>query len=555
MRVRKNTVMVLAIAGAAVGAFALSRSALAQTHIERGTPWCTDCHAHGLSASYTPFGADVETRCKSCHNPTGVASDMSDVANHVIVRNGVTNVIDCGMCHEVHGDAAALVSSNEHTSVTATNLSLVRGNIDKYVPQALAPAVFHTRPGNFAFAEADPPWNGICQACHTNTAHHTRDAFGDHDHEIGSACTDCHLHKDGFMPSYGDCLGCHNAIRGSRRAVVGEFSLTSHHVSGTVSNEDCRVCHYEAVSASHHKNGAVDLRDPDDGTDATLISVADFSRNLSTDVLEAWVTNVQDRFCLKCHDADGAAAADVPAPGHTAKRPFTSNTRDAADVFTQFATTNRFHHAVRGAGTNAYCVPSGANGNSITMVAPWNQSATHDRISCFDCHAANGHGADNQRMLLSAIDFDKIAAATSHADLSLADGIAVESFCTRCHKSGVYLTSGSPRDVGSRFGAHGDGRNQHTAGLSGARNRLGCMGCHAGTADLSGLASSNGAQPGRIHGGSFTWPAGSRAAGTNTQYFVAGGYVRGWRLVENAVKGACSAGTTSCHSGEKDYER
>ena len=63
------------------------------------------------------------------------------------------------------------------------------------------------------------------------------------------------------------------------------------------------------------------------------------------------------------------------------------------------------------AGTNPYCVPSGTNGNVVTMQPPWNQDATHDQITCFDCHSdivtdpdgtldlISVHGGSNQRML------------------------------------------------------------------------------------------------------------------------------------------------------------
>ena len=499
---------------------------------------CKSCHFLHTGAAVSK-GAAQEAVCKTCHNPTGVAQAMADVQMHPIT--GSSTPVDCGSCHDVHngsGTLADLTTFDSHTGVTAMNRAYIRVATNA-IPGSIE-AVFHDRPGDFAFGSGAR--NGLCQACHQTTDFHRNNNTGDYTHNLGQDCTVCHKHKDGFKPT-GGCTVCHATAQDNsdgaptRRAVVGEFALTAHHVKGgAVTDDDCAVCHYESVDISYHKNNQVDLRDPDDGS--SRISFTSFTRNTASKTLESWVTDVQNRFCMHCHDADGATSTAFNTP----LRPFSSNTKDAMNVFTQMNPANPYHHAVRAAGSNPYCAPSASNGNRITMVAPWNQTATHDPISCFDCHAANGHGNANQRMILTAIDFDSMLNSSTP---TTALGTSVETFCGRCHKSSVYVTASNPTTVGSRFSEHGAGKEDHTPAQEA---KLGCMSCHAGTRNLSGQSTySNGAAPGAIHGGNFVWPAGAGGSYANapTDAFLMGGYLRGWYRTTNG--GSCTA---QCHGSE-----
>ncbi|MFO1522688.1 MAG: hypothetical protein U1G05_11745 [Kiritimatiellia bacterium] len=335
---------------------------------------CNTCHfLH--NGSTVAKGAEQEAMCKTCHNPTGAAKTMAKVSMHSIT--GSPNPIDCGTCHDVHngsGTLSAITGFNSHSGVTAPNLSYFRVTTNT-VPGSVQ-GVLHASPGDLAFTTGDR--NGACQACHQNTDYHRNNGTGDYTHFAGQDCTACHLHGDGFKPT-GGCTICHATAQDNsdgaptRRAVVGEFALTAHHVKGgAVTDDDCKVCHYEGIDMAYHKNNMVDLRDPDNGTNR--ISFVSFTRNTASDVLETWVTDVQDKFCMHCHDADGATSTAFNTP----LRPFSSNTKDSMNVFTQMNPSNPYHHAVRAPGTNAYCAPSATNTNKITMQPPWNQTATHE---------------------------------------------------------------------------------------------------------------------------------------------------------------------------------
>jgi len=542
-------VFVLAIIAAAIVYSPKDTAALNPNHS------CDICHSiHSAPGQALTNNAVVEDLCLSCHGAGGVSSLKAEVHTNTSGSSYPAFNMTCIDCHDPHDSMQNVLGG--------TNLEMVGSDQDgtdlakiSTPNSGIRDVVFESRgtdagdPSLHSFADGDEDgdgtYNGACEVCHTLVDHHRNSTSGgDHTHYVGQTCTDCHPHESNFHPTGGgNCLGCHDTAQGVRRVISTEFALTSHHVAGgAVTNDDCGICHYEAVDgANYHNNGAVDLRNPDDGTDATLISFTAFSRNTSSDTLESWVTDVQDNFCMKCHDSDGATATNFSG---NALQPFSSGSRNVPNVYDKFDTSNSFHHTVRGANNNPYCIPSASNGNNITMESPWNQDATHDQISCFDCHGVSGHGGSNQRMLRSSINFDAIEAGS----YSTAIGATIESFCTTCHKSSVYM-SANPETAGSMFEYHPGGQTQH--GASGG-NEFGCMGCHAGIVNEAGI-SDNGAARGNIHGGAFTWPADSQTSGASSIRFMLGGWLNGWNY--NASTGYCYGGKCAHGKNAKTYTR
>lgn len=522
---------------------------------------CVSCHVtHEASGPNLNNAASAEDVCLTCHGPAGIATKKASVHTNKSGSIYAPFTMTCRDCHDAHDSMSNYLSG--------TNMVMVGSDVDgsgfariSTPNSGIREVVFESRginagnPSLHSFADNDEDsnsyWDGICETCHTQT-YHRNSGVPIPVHHVGETCTTCHPHEDGFLATAGGCSDCHGSPQDNgdgpptRRTVVSEFTSTSHHVAGgTVTDDDCGVCHYEAVDSSYHMNNQIDLRDPDDGTDSTLISFSQFSRNTNSDVLESWATDVQSYFCLHCHDADGATATNFSGDP---LQPFSSPDRDVPDTAAQFSTSNTFHHAVLGAGDNPYCIPSASNGNNITMEPPWNQDATHDLISCFDCHIAGGHGGSNQRMLRFAIDFDTMETVASKTDLPLGMGATVDSFCTLCHKASVYVSATDSEAAGSMYEYHGASQNQH--GSAGG-NKLSCMGCHAGIVNLGDPVPDNGSARGNIHGRSFTWPTGSFAAGSSTDHFMLGGFIGGWDTgtdKQGNPIGLCSGGDCS-HKG------
>jgi predicted CXXCH cytochrome family protein len=532
---------------------------------------CSICHSlHGAPGQKLTSDAVVEVLCLSCHGPVGAASLKAEVHKNKPSSSYAPFTMTCTDCHDPH--------DNRQNWLSGTNLKQVGKNIsgssDARIStpnSGIRDVVFESRgtdaggPSLHSFADNDQDGNGnfdgACEVCHTLAANHRNNSSGNHAHYTGQTCTQCHDHTNYFNGAGGGCTGCHGSPQDkgdggpTRRAITGEFSLTSHHVlGGAVSDDDCGVCHYEAVDGAYHQNNQVDLRNPDNASVGAIISFAQFSRNTGTDVLESWVTNVQNNFCLKCHDADGATATNFSG---NPLRPFSASDRDVPNVFAQFSPTNSYHHAVRGAGSNPYCIPSASNGNQITMELPWNQNATHDVISCFDCHGASGHGSANQRMLRTSIDLNGLEAAGAASDIGLIPvsvRTAVETFCTRCHKASVYVSSTDSQAAGSIFEYHGASQNQHRAA---GGNEMGCIGCHGGIVQFDGglPTNGNGAARGNLHGGNFVWGPGTFSAGVTTQHFMVGGWISGWYTFvdKGNPMGGCGGGDCN-HTGRSNAE-
>ena len=444
-----------------------------------------------------------------------------------------------------------------------------------------------THPNSYLISDQRPPWSGLdsiktsnyqvrrfCFGCHNSSDNQGGGVVEGkaltplpsdipaHAYNSPTHCYDCHgrdystsSSRNVHHPSPGgDCISCHQFVQDggdgppTRRSVVGsngDFMKKSHHVSDGSINEvvtiyDCGVCHMEGnpsigqINSLYHRNNAIDLRDPDTGNPLTSFNV--FSRDTSTNVLEGWVTNVQNNLCLKCHDANGASSPNARTPGGTALRPFTSNTKDAPNIFDFLNPANNFHHAVRSPGNNPYCTPTSTNGNIVTLESPWNQTAgTHNLISCFDCHIANGHGGNFSGMLRNETYYNEPAV---NPDFD----IAMQGFCTRCHKAAIY-SQGDKGSEGSRFNKHTEG--EHLPNNQGGRNEYGCRGCHAGIYDDDGNSGcENGSARGTIHGGNFTWPGCSKTPGSLSLRFLLGGYLSGWNQ-DSPTQATCYGG--SCH--------
>ncbi len=562
-----------------LGGFALPATAgYEEPPHSRSNPYpvrCKDCHSmHSYNPNYPSL---LKNLCESCHYPTGPATAVKTHSSRTTDAGYGNWEVDCWECHNPHTQEQNNAYGTTYGKYIRVDLNAEIKEIDPNAPGPYYPplsilrtvtssTVRFTSQAEFVDGDAETA-DDICQVCHVSTQYYNTGAEKDFhtdygaDTQPGGNCTACHKHSTGFGLS---CTGCHNSPQDNsdgsptRRAIVGEFSLSSHHVAGgSVTDDDCGVCHYEAVDDAYHKDNTVDLRDPDDGTDSTLISFAQFSRDTTTDALETWVTDVQDNFCLKCHDNLGAEGTDVPVSTGSSLQPFSSNTRDVPNVFDRFNPANAFHHAVRGPGSNPYTI---LNGSITTMELPWNQDATHDVISCFDCHGvpdgggvvrAIGHGSTNQRMIRTAVDFDTMETTTDPSNLPSGMGATVETFCTSCHKASVYVSSTDPESVGSIFEYHGAGQNQHRAA---GGNELGCMGCHGGIVNFGdqpqggGPYYDNAAARGNIHGGSFDWSTTTSFATGPTEHFMLGGWIGGWQI--SGASGECSGGDCN-HGGTK----
>jgi hypothetical protein len=370
---------------------------------------CLNCHGDWRFDEELR-GAELEAMCKSCHNLLGMAANMSDVSNHIVSDgNNGTTIIDCAYCHRSHGPYPVVDSHPGGT--VAFNLNLVRKSIRKYVPQAQQVTVFHQKPDHFAFEESNPPYNGVCQTCHTQTTHHTNDANGDHEHYIGESCVSCHTHKSGFMPggSGGSCTGCHGSAQdngdgipaGGRRAVATEFPEGSDHAHYGAQLDDaaCLVCH----SMETHQDGYVELIDPDNGSIYRFVKTEDITSDPDL-----------SNFCMGCHDSNGATRLATPLD------PFGSGNA-SKEVASRFMGTLQWNEWY-----GDFCF--GQEGtlravNSHHDISDNDQAFSGAKLECLNCHGS--HNVSASQPLADPFD----TTANWSGDLN--------SFCLTCHSGGI----------------------------------------------------------------------------------------------------------------------
>jgi predicted CXXCH cytochrome family protein len=301
------------------------------------TDLCAACH-RTHTASTPPLVASSlsgNAFCNACHDgATAPAQSTHGNADFASRAEGTFEIL-CVQCHDPHG---------------SSNLFGIRRDVRVTTGITTGPVVFTALTGADSFDENDATdTDDLCATCHSNANNPgfpmTSHTGGDHtaaggNDERGNDCTACHSHDldddpasiDGFMPS--GCTGCHATPQdngdgfpaGGRRAVVGEFAETTHHVQGVLQDSDCQTCH----DMTTHMNGFVELINPDDG--GIIFSELAPGNYRPANLTAADINNLTT-FCQNCHDGDGAlrlgASAMSPFSGGSA--PLTVNTHANTD--------------------------------------------------------------------------------------------------------------------------------------------------------------------------------------------------------------------------------
>ncbi|HEY6838305.1 MAG TPA: hypothetical protein VI389_06155, partial [Geobacteraceae bacterium] len=367
--------------------------------------------------------------------------------------------------------------------------------------------------------------------CHTTTSHYTQTA-GD-SHNSTTNCTYCHKHNgtsgSTAFGASGDCLSCHATAQGARRAITPELgsatTYKSHHVTGVaITKWQCILCHAEGdwstggVSTLHTGTSGqpIYLRNVD--TPAAAGTNGNAGTNywaISTSWTNTDYTNL-DTFCMKCHDAGGAAGLAVnttttgltlnPGAGSAqALDPFNDTETNGydqvartrqTDVDTQFNSTNASHHAVKGqrytVSTYLFTASKFNTFNTLNGTQVKDTSTLH----CHDCHYRDGHGtANSEYMLQNSTGADTLWTTSTYG-------------CVKCHISSYYgttHTNGNTKDFSTTAGSTG-----LTARTTGNGNITGiaCMNCH--NVGATGWAG--------IHGGGNTYVDGAGATQTTYRF-------------------------------------
>ncbi|MFQ5491729.1 MAG: hypothetical protein ACE5GE_13505, partial [Phycisphaerae bacterium] len=424
-------------------------------------------NADGTGGHHLGTGPLVDADCAGCHDTSqhqqGVVRLWTNPANPSVAfaASGDPDQLSpfCGTCH------GGLTSPTTHTTGASwepacmechvlhdpsnTNWSLVSESIMNQTLGQQQPVVFTARTGANSFSDGIGADDGVCQVCHTSTTYHLYDGGGA-SHNPGADCTACHSHDSGFIPSgSSSCVGCHSGAQGSRRAVVTEFGLASHHVAdASVTDADCQVCHDQ----SQHQQGQVRLKNADNASTVYVLSGDPMSIASEAAVLEP--------FCLACHDSDAAGGAVPFSDGLT------------PTVIDATAWAGAVHAAGQttcvGDGETFGCHSTGHGSVKANLLAPWNGSQpaiTGDALRqeeglCYSCHDADGPAATNVQAQFALSSHHNVS------DVDQVDGSKVE--CIHCHNPHLAstLTPLIDPDSGAAWAGTGEAF---------------CLKCHNGT--------------------------------------------------------------------------
>ena len=422
-----------------------------------------------------------------------------------------------------------------------------------------------------------PTWGGgpaNCTWCHGDPP--TTSTLYNHSGVSAGVCDSCHPHNgsgpqhaDGTLQAVASCTGCHNVAQGSRDAVVSEFGLAWGHKKsgrGAVTDADCIVCHLEGLSSggfsSYHADGNIDLRDPDGAGETPItnnsggaFTFTKFSISYAAGSRTSAISNsvadvITQKFCLACHDSNGATNPTARTSGGTAAMPFGGialgsgyvaaanaiGTQGLVDVKTQFATSNSSVHPVMGprnkdfpAATRvaAPYTPTGTRGTSGTK-------SDSMVMNCFDCHNVSGASPLTTRTNVAHGNAETIRGTIY---------VNSPTLCLICHIGGY--NSGN---------VHGTGSAWQSTGSSHSSTIPACQRCHGGnTAATTAPARPRPAQDyhgsNALYGGGL-WPTVNSRPYAFIRSWSGTAYHRPFRSSE-FTSGSATCANGTCNNGDR----
>ncbi len=216
-------------------------------------------------------------------------------------RSSPVQRIAPGETFETKIEGKIVAVSDQGTSIAGQFHAVYNVEVDENTLAQIEPAL----PKGIPLGTTQPVWTGKISSgtCTLNVTLPQQDGCidchsdSDYHHAKLQDCANCHVGEMGnanFGVKDESCAQCHprDGVYGRRQILGsgGEFDMASRHVSGTIEDKDCLLCH----DNRQHRNGVVSLLDPDSGG------------------TRAW-TGTRTGFCLTCHDGDPPAKISFPA--------------------------------------------------------------------------------------------------------------------------------------------------------------------------------------------------------------------------------------------------
>ena len=476
----KNYIVTVDItAGATLGqAFTVTVTGAAGSNL--GTAAYSDSSSATLTVNKLP--ATIGS-CGDCH-----AYPPNDGAS----RDGVNGAFVGD--HQKHMDLTSVTCATCHiapSTETSADFSHRDGNIQMQV--TIAGGSYN---GGAVIAQVNSPkTTNTCSNITCHGGNNPTPQWG-----VGSAgCVDCHAGTISRV-----------VTSGTLSDVVAEFGLAWGHKKsgrGAITSADCIVCHLEGDystqgTSAKHMDGNIDLRDPDGAGETAITdmsggvftftkfatSYAAGSRTATGHTSNNIDNVLTQKFCLACHDSNGATNPTARTPGGTQYMPWGGVNLGASytvingaavaggvvDVKTQTLTTNSSRHPIQGPNNRAYpystrlAVPY----NNIGTTRDSNTAAGNTAsprviansvvLNCFDCHTTG-----------TTLTTRTIAAHGNSTGLRGTYFAASPTLCTSCHIGNATTTAGYLTSS-----QHGNGSALATGNNNIGTNTTTCHNCH-----------------------------------------------------------------------------
>jgi len=463
---------------------------------------CWECHNSGTAAN---FGGHMNGSANVTFANASTAGDNATTTNWNSAAKTCT--VYCHGAKMLHGDTSGTLRTPVWTNTPMTGVAT----------------------NDCILCHGNPPTTGTSASTHSGQAA-TTSCNGCHDHftTTGGFASETarRLHINGAIEG-GSCIGCHaNAITRAVGPAAGkqlanisiEFGTAYGHKKsgrGAVTDADCIVCHLEGdfstgkvvPAGGTHKNGYIDLRNPDGVGEVAITNIsggaftfarfstsyAAGSRTSSGNTANTIDNVITQKFCLACHDSDGATNTTARAGSSpTATAPFGGG-NSVLDAKTQFATTNSSKHPVMGARSADF--PT-----TIRLADPYKPTGTRGTqgtktagvvINCFDCHNTGTTSGMKTLRTVSAHGDANVLIRGGGASTNGTIYVSSPTHCSSCHIT--YNNSYPGHNTGtsgSAFGTSDGDMNSATFNN--------CHYCHADTNSTTGTTVAQ--RSSNIHG-------------------------------------------------------
>lgn len=410
----------LAWAGTATTPYLITGTITAVSY-DSGSKQTTLTYAEASSNAKWPAvgatAADLDWANKSLTNPGRgliLAHDMvATSGTYTIVAASATDITIKG---EITADMIDPNYTNPATqqknTLTCNTFGLIYGDLIRNTINS-RPVKFFDPNGGFVRDEGTNP-SGLCQVCHTETAHYTNNGTmpsGDDTHldRDGMNCITCHPHLNGFRGEGHDgssfvwadnCAICHNPTGGAMN------------ITNVVHGRKCGLCHVSPAGGGPRMDG-----NPSNGIDGSAVVGTNDSTCVDCHLTTLSLTKsgihhvsahnyAADGNCTQCHDnAVGKLAAD-----HSAVV-----TNDNACILCHAATAGTAGGiAVSSSDNKLHDACTTCHNNDGTLKAAYGKAIAIPAHggSCTDCHG----------------DY-----FTSHQNIDHSARVAGTTNCTTCH--------------------------------------------------------------------------------------------------------------------------